>query len=682
MDAGTGVVEGAPLLATYPDCHIRNSLPPEEWQACLEVWLLSLEYRLRLKDDQLSRLLRIPAKGDLNFLKSYFVTPQGTQLTPVLSASESQLHKWTYLLLRRFVLNTHLITDGGPQFIVDYIIAACPAFHKFGDWPKLLASVSEKFPKQFAAGFDIWKAQWPKDSSTRGKEVPAVEGLRTMNMMLRVYVDSGVKLMAGSDYLEAVIDVYQRLLRYPNQSVLRQTIIEHLFLCLRSLMSDKTRHPSLLLDQLYILRADTDKLGQRKVENKTLLSGLICTTSFLRHLSGDMAVMDTKRGRDMVDALLAYREQTKQLFPAPTMRTSKVDKGKGKAKANDQEEMHIHQAAQVSQIHELFPDLSDEYIMRILDHSGNDVETATASLLEPSSLPASLQDPNAAPEPSAPQQQPHPKLSQPQHTQRQSKFDNDDFSRLAISSAQLHKGRRKLTISDPVQPDEKNRSKAAILAALSAFDTDDDERDDTYDVTDVGGSIDQSVDTDNRPKAGQNPHEEVLYRAWKGNTTAFARDSKTRMSPHRQDLKRQTGMGDEQIEGWAIMLARDLALQRRLEQKYAAASTFRGNQLNVEATSWRQSRSGESSIDESEDQRQDTGDESGPGEASAAAVGARGRGRGRGGVFGGSGRGSGQQSGSERGRGRGRGRGGRANHNRREGRAKKMGRGMAGAPAS
>jgi activating signal cointegrator complex subunit 2 len=262
--------------------------------------------------------------------------------------------------------------------------------------------------------------------------------------------------------------------------------------------------------------------------------------------------------------------------------------------------------------------------------------------------------------------------------QRKNVFDNDDFDRLRISSKSIHKGRRDIKIDEPETAEEHDSRKAAIMAALSRFDSDDDERDDTYDVEDVGGTVDRSVDTDSRPRKEraleQNPHEEVLYRAWKDGAAMFARDSKTRVSPVRQDLKRQTGMSDEQIEGWAIMLARDSGLQNRLQQKYSAVGSFRGNQRNLEQTRWRHNASEENSMDEGEGQSSDTGIERGRGGAFFSN-----RGRGRGGPSFITPTGTPSQGGRGRGRGRG---GGRANHNRREGRVRKMGRGMGGAPGA
>jgi activating signal cointegrator complex subunit 2 len=655
-----------PLIA-FPNLQTRTSLPPDEWQACLDVWLLGLEYRLRLSDEVFRSLEASFWQSDLDFVSSYLkARPDQAKLES--GSKEARVHQRTYLLLRRLLLDTQVIVDGGPQIVVDFIIGSSSTFN-VSDFPRLVAATARDHPKQFSAGLELWKSKGIKAFASRSNLQNSVSTLQDINGLLRAYPESGLKLMAGADYIEAVAELYRTVTGTPEADTYHRMIVEHLFQCFRSLMSDKTRHPVLLIDQLYVLRTDADQLERKKAGTKTLLSELVCTTNFLRHLAGDPAVMDTKRGQDMLDALMAYRVQTRQLFPAPPHRKRQVDKGKKKADSG--EDMHLHQAAQVSQIHELFPDLSTAYIMRLLDNFSNDVELATAALLEPASLPPDLRDATAdTVEVSVAQSNSvQAKEKGPYVPQRQNKFDNDDFDRLRISPRQLHRGRRKMDINEPELPDEESRRKAATLAALAAFETDDDEADDTYNEVDVGGSVDQSVDTDERK--GQ--FEEVLYAAWRGNTTIFARDSKTRISPVRQDLKRQTGMTDEQIEGWAIMLARDPAMQRRLQQKYSAVNTFRGNQLKVDSTSWRGSASAENSMDESDDPKTDTGDENAGSAGVSPSNSIRGRGRGRGGMS------SHSDTPSDRGRGRGRGRGGRANHNRREGRARKMGRGIGGA---
>lgn len=264
-------------------------------------------------------------------------------------------------------------------------------------------------------------------------------------------------------------------------------------------------------------------------------------------------------------------------------------------------------------------------------------------------------------------------VKQPSLPARRNVYDDDELDRLAISTSQLRFGRRDPDqTADELLRDRSNAPKAAaILSALAAFDSDDDERDDTYDAEDVGGTVD-SVAPGNNPEEqihnSGDQNERLLFEAYKATPGIFHRDAATRRGQPRASLKDQTGLTDEAIEGWALMLSRD---QRRTHQLEAKYSTFSGVQPELASSSWRPSPDG-SGMEDSDS------DGGGPGRGSSRDKQPRGRG--------------------SRGRGRGRGRGNvagpsgdketetarhrkeankasRANHNRRDQRAKKMARG-------
>lgn len=258
--------------------------------------------------------------------------------------------------------------------------------------------------------------------------------------------------------------------------------------------------------------------------------------------------------------------------------------------------------------------------------------------------------------------------STPPAVERRNVFDDDEFDRLQVDTSRLHIGRKNQQLTaDKILSDRKNApSKSAILSALAAFDSDDDERDDTYDVEDVGGTVDSAIaGTDE----AVDKNEEVLFRAYSSTTEIFRRDGETRRSKARAVLKDETGMTDEAIEGWGVMIGRDPKRLRRLEVKFSA---FSGEQTQLASTAWRDAPVGSE------------GEE--PGEGKDGHRGGRGgrsgRGRGRGRGRGGGNRGGGDVAGtpSERSTQVSRQRkeankGSRANHNRRDQRAKKMARG-------
>ena len=679
MEEVPGRPGAVPPLAEYPPASVRASLPPQEWQACLDFWLLSIEFRLRLQDQDFSKFTHSNVSG-IQFLRSYFENhPSATGLPA--DSKEVQLHRRAYLLFKRLMLGTNIARDWHPKLLIDHVLLADQTFHHVLDWPRMLSALRQREQSPFSVGFESWKSAMQASFEAVREKIGLPDNLRQMNSLIQVLPEAGLALMTGSDYLESMITAYSRNdSPYQYSEAFRQALTEHLYRGLRSLMVDQTRNISNLLDHLYLLRteADTSKKST-STDQRTLLSSLLCTTAFLRHLARDNSIMDTKRGRGQVDSLSAFRDDTKHLHPPPSIRKRRALKGKGRAKHEG--DFHVHKATQISQVHDLFPEFSNVYVLRLLEYFEDDVERVIAALLEPHSLPEDLREPDDNAREAVEYINPHrdlaPRSTPPLAAERRNVFDDDAFDRLRISSKQLHKGRKKISIDEASTKDEHARSKAAIMAALAAFDSDDDERDDTYDVADVGGSVDRTVDTDLRPQGErlleQNPHDETLFRAWKSTTEMFARDSKTRITPGRQDLKRQTGMSDEQIEGWAIMLSRDRGLQDRLQKRYSDVAVASRGQRALDQTRWQQESSRDASADETEGLGEGQARD-GRRMGEAQIRGSRNWGRARGGNASGPASDPATQAARRR-KEQGRGRGG--GHNRREGRARKMGRGMA-----
>jgi activating signal cointegrator complex subunit 2 len=236
-----------------------------------------------------------------------------------------------------------------------------------------------------------------------------------------------------------------------------------------------------------------------------------------------------------------------------------------------------------------------------------------------------------------------------------------------VDVSRLHFGRKEQGTADSMLTTrDAASSKAAILSALAAFDSDDDERDDTYDVEDVGGMVDAgapgSEETDADLRSG---NEEVLFKMYRKNATAFERDSSTRRSHDRTVLREQTGMTDEAIEGWAVMIRRDPRRLRKLETKY---SVFTGEQQELAPSAYGRNADGASG----ESDNPDGQGRQGP--SRARGRGGRSRGRANKGSRPAEG-GSGKEN-SSRGRANKEAhKSSRANHNRRDQRARKMARG-------
>ncbi|KAL9946716.1 hypothetical protein ACHAP6_007364 [Verticillium nonalfalfae] len=237
--------------------------------------------------------------------------------------------------------------------------------------------------------------------------------------------------------------------------------------------------------------------------------------------------------------------------------------------------------SQIAVIQDLFPDLGSGFVAKLLDEFGEDPEAVIAKLLE-DDLPPELAAADRAellssqstieslPENTmAPRSAPNPSQTLPQ---RRNIFDDDE---LTSEMTNLHFGKRNpAKTADDVLADRKTApNKAAIMSALAAFDSDDDERDDTYDADDVGGAVDTAAGGED--EVDGNANEETLFRGWQADPNVFDRDAGTRRSDPRGKLREITGLTDEAIEGWAVMLGRNPRLKRRLEIKY---NTFTGIQ--------------------------------------------------------------------------------------------------------
>ncbi|KAL8804722.1 MAG: hypothetical protein Q9182_002414 [Xanthomendoza sp. 2 TL-2023] len=482
--------------------------------------------------------------------------------------------------------------------------------------------------------------------------------------LLRSCLDYGQFLMLGSDFIDALSALYDGA-----DSFLRKRTVVLSYRCFSALMHPSKPKFSMLLDHLYGLKSSK--------KEHSLLSALCSRTPFVRMLRDQITGADAVRGEKLIQEL-SELEGTGTL---PSKRSKaargRTDKGKGIQKdeyghgAFDGG-VHVHKMSLVTQIQDLFPDLGSAFVVKLLDEYDDDTEQVTAHLLD-ESIPPHLQSmdrsetlplqqetqsstdlvPNLRP-------QATPSLLLPT---RRNIHDNDAFDRLAVSPSQIHRGRQSSSnTADTVLQDRSAApNKAAILSALAAFDSDDDERDDTYDVEDVGGTVDTAmpgsdeVDADLRDR-----NEEALFRAYRMSPEVFERDAATRRGKARMALRSETGMTDEAIEGWGIMLGRDPGRLRRLEAKFAM---FGGGQQQrgLDRTSYREGSGTEES---------DRGEGGSSGRVRRGGFRGRGRG-GRGGNVAGP---AGERETQIARQRKDVDKGGRANHRRRDQRAKKMAR--------
>ncbi|KAF2786277.1 hypothetical protein K505DRAFT_318688 [Melanomma pulvis-pyrius CBS 109.77] len=612
----------APTFAPFPQANVRQSVLPQEWEIYLESWTSLAELYLRLNDKDFASAI---TEGDslMNFLISFFhELVNDDSIAPEVAG----LRKLCFLLIHRIYSG-----DQMPMSLLDWLVISdiCHAFPKSERFRALIQTLWKRKGGILEHNLKTAKTSLIKNLESKKPE-DADLVLHKLAPLLRTSPDAGIYLLTGSDFLDALNSAYSKV-----SSSLQKKLITTAYIGLVSLLEGPKPNYSLLSDHLYSLKTTGETEQTADPTRKLFISDLVTNTPLLNKIHEGVSDPEGQRAKNMAATLSAFR-QSNIMRPRKLIRR-KVDKGKGKAKEEYNHdafgEVHIHRMSLVSQIQDLFPDLGSAFVVKLLDEYGENIEEVTGHLLE-GSLPPRLANADRSEQvlDTSTTSGSHltPRSTPPAQymplPERRNKFDNDEFDRLAVDASRLHIGRKNQQLTaDNILSDRSNApNKSAILSALAAFDSDDDERDDTYDVEDVGGTVDSAIaggDEANADLGGQN--EEALFKAYSTAPELFGRDSETRRSKPRTALKIETGMTDEAIEGWGIMVGRDPKRLRRLEAKF---STFGGQQRELASTAYRESPAnsgGEADEGSGDGQRGGRGGYLGRG---------RGRGRGRGGV--------------------------------------------------
>lgn len=684
-----------PPLAPVPPPAVRRTIPSEDWEACLDAWMMLLGIRLNATDQQ----FRDTAPQDLpavSFLSSFYQHAAAGDSTVSAGPKARQLRKLCFLATRRYMLGL----PHPPEGLLNWQLLGnlCCCYPSSKTLKTSLSDAWDLHHDKISTSIEKAKSLVIKQLSPGEKQIPfgTVSDIRCLTILTSVLPPCSQVLMAGSDYLDTLAEAYER---HRNREELCKILVANIYVGLVSLLKEPSTNLSLLLDQLFSLKTAAG-VGTPKMKKKaTLLSDLVCSSDLLQRIERYLASHPQKRGQDLLTSLRAYQMESKPLHHR-YQRRRKIDKGKAVSSVPlIPDELHAHKMSLVSQVQDLFPDLGSAFVVRLLDAFGDNPENVVAHLLD-DSLPPELQSLDRS-EQLPPQAEPHHDHLAPQPTPpeirsppdpvptRRNIFDKDiDIAELSISDDakdKLRFGRANPDLTaDDVLADRSQHAanKAAILSALATFDSDDDERDDTYDVADVGGTVDAATagteaEADVEAQARRAADLDMtLFRAYKSNAALFARDSATRRSQPRATLKRETNMTDEAIEGWAVMLSRDPKRLAKLENRLAldAGGAAGGGALNQPAlpsTSYRKPQPRE---DTSADEDESAGHVGGRG---GRGGGRGGRGRGRGGRGRGGGRPpqAGEQSSAVAHQRKEQNKASRANHNRRQQRAKKIARG-------
>ncbi|KAI0891025.1 hypothetical protein F4806DRAFT_340438 [Annulohypoxylon nitens] len=653
-----------PPFAPFPEAPWRDHIVPDEWEACLSNWIALAEAHLSLSGDQFA-IVSSKDESLSSFLVSFM--RETASNTVVLGTSQS-----AQLLIRQsFLIMARVLRTPSPLPLLlqwETLSDFCRLYSK-KKTSSLISQISQNI--QVTTSLNTLKKSLivSLDAGLKGDLKTLGFRLKRLNHLIHASPDIAAFFLAGSDFLDGLISCY-KIMNPP----LRKAIVTTAYLCLVGLTEGDSPKLSMLTDQLYSLKAaaDAHKAGPINA-NDSMVAELVTVTPILKQVQRrlEKSGSNSTRGKSVITALGGFRKPGGNIRPKKPVKR-KIDKGKGIMTEEDEipGEMRMHRMSQISQIQDLFPDLGSGFISKLLDEFGDDTEQVVAHLLEddlPPHLATTDRTKELSPERSRRKSRDiAPRPTPPQAPIRHNVYDDDEFDKLEVDLSNLHFGKRNpdKSAEDILNDRSSAPNKAAILSALSAFDADDDERDDTYDVADAGLVVE-----DGNPEDLKDANEEALFRAYQSDPKAFDRDAATRRGQPRSRLKQQTGMTDEAIEGWALMLARTPHQMRQLEMKYSA---FGGEQPALASTAWRASPA-ESAAEDSEIDGRGGNTRGGP--HGRGGQGGRGRGRGgrgRGGNVAGP---SGEEGTKNAQRHKEANKGSRANHNRRNQRAKKMARG-------
>lgn len=367
-----------PPFASFPPASIRLEIPPEEWQGCLESWVLLAKRNLLLSSEEFS--LQITKDPSIvEFLVSYIrENAASNENSTNRSESAKSLRRESFLLLHRILMEVKPVPTALLEWasLGDFAIV----YHTSRSLVELLESVWDRENLDNDTSMQkskIYIIQLIEKDVANGtpKETPDLElALRRVACLLKVSYQYGQFLILGSDFLDSLSGAYG------NASSYFQTRAETIgCLCLSSLMDSRRPKFSTLIDHVYEL--------YKASHHESLCKGIFSNTPLLSRMRGQLKDPEKERAKELIADLSEFESPKKKIA------WRSMDKGKGRAEDEyghgALENLHAHILSLVSQIQDLFPNLGSGFLVRLLDEYDEDVERVTAHLLD-DSLPSHL----------------------------------------------------------------------------------------------------------------------------------------------------------------------------------------------------------------------------------------------------------------------------------------------------
>lgn len=243
----------------------------------------------------------------------------------------------------------------------------------------------------------------------------------------------------------------------------------------------------------------------------------------------------------------------------------------------------IFDDSKIQNIESFFPQLSVAQIKTLLVDHNNDVEKIINYLLENSGEINSIKK--------------FKDIKQRQNS-RKSKASNIVNMKLNDKEVQVQFGKKEEATSfDSLDNDNQQTLKSKTLQTLALlYDPNEDEPDDTYASNEITSGENQQQQQQQQQQI--NKTENALFAVYKFNRDALTVDA--RKSDQRNNLKREIGWSDAQIEGWARMIDKNPRRFRELEERSVIDGSLNSGKGLKNRSKWRAAKA-EDNSDEDDD---------------------------------------------------------------------------------
>ncbi len=369
-----------PSFSPFPPASVRKNISQEDWEACLDCWTLLAQRNLHISSKEFDVLAR-KELSMVEFIVSFMTEFAEWSHSDILTDREKKLKREIFLLTHRVLREVVPIPEKLQQ--LDFQGDFCIVYGRYGSLKSLLEFLWDRVNLH-----DISTTQDKKrlliqvlDSGLRDSSTDIDRVLLRMVALLKVSFQYGQFLMVGSDFLDALAAAFEK-----SSSSYRPKIAIVGYLCLISLLESRRPQTSTLLDHLYSLKSSP--------HSNSLIQTICLSTPLVRQLRENLCAQNVDRVKPLMQELEALRKSTTGRITNQLLKKST----KGKEKALNEAprmDMHVHKMSLVTQIQDLFPDLSSQFVVKLLAEYNDDSEQVIAHLLE-DSLPAHLKQADRA----------------------------------------------------------------------------------------------------------------------------------------------------------------------------------------------------------------------------------------------------------------------------------------------